>query len=611
MISAVNLTKSFGAHTIFENVNFTIGKGERVGLVGRNGHGKTTLLRIITEEDHADSGELTYPRDYKIGYVKQHLDFTRPTVLEEGILGLPEHSADETWKVEKILFGLGFTTEDMKRDPAEFSGGYQVRLNLAKVLVSEPDMLLLDEPTNYLDVVSIRWLTRFLNQWTGELFLITHDRSFMDQVVTHILGIHRQRMRKMSGRTEKYYEQIIKEEEIHEKTRLNDEKKRKDAEQFITRFRAKARLAGLVQSRIKALDKQDQLDKLERVKSLDFAFSFAPSTGKSALHVKDLNFGYDKEMPLIQDLNFSIGRHDRICIIGKNGKGKTTLLRLLAEELTPDKGEVLAHPGTIEACYAQTNSLQLSPTSSVEEEIMKAGCERQQARDISGAMLFEGDDALKKVEILSGGEKARVLLGKVLAQPANLLLLDEPTNHLDMESCDAFIAAIDDFDGAAVIVTHNEMFLHILANRFIVFQSNGVRMFEGSYQSFLDKIGWEEEEAPSGPRKEEENKGIGKKESRKIRAEIVSRRSAEVKPLEKEISKIEHTLEDLETNQQELNEQLVAASSSGDGSLIAELSKKLHQVQTEIDSLYERYEEATILLEEKSETFDRQLAELS
>ncbi len=607
MITAVNLSKSFGARTLFENVNFSFSPGERIGLVGRNGDGKTTLLRIITGEDHADDGEITIPRDYKIGYVQQHLAFTKDTVLEEGAEGLPEHAEGEHWQVEKILFGLGFTSEDMKRNPNEFSGGYQVRLNLAKVLVSEPDMLLLDEPTNYLDVISIRWLSRFLNSWKGELLLITHDRSFMDSAVTHILGIHRQRIRKMKGTTEKYYEQIIKEEEIHEKTRLNDEKKRKDAEQFINRFRAKARLAGMVQSRVKALEKQEQLSKLEHISSMEFSFTFKPSPGKSALHAKDLSFGYEKNKPLIKDLSFSIGRQDRICIIGKNGRGKTTLLRLLAEELSPDTGEILSHPGTKNTYYAQTNTLRLNNNSTIEEEIMKAGCERQRARDISGAMLFEGDDALKKIEILSGGEKARVSLGKVLARSANLLLLDEPTNHLDMESCDAFLSAIDNFEGAAVIVTHNEMFLHMLANRFIVFQSDGVHLFEGTYHSFLEKIGWEEEEAGASPKEDDEKKNQSKKENRKIRAEIVSRRSAELKPLEKRNTELETELETLEKELGELNDSLIAASASGEGNNISELSINLHKIQSQIDSLYEEYEKITTEIENKSEEFDRQL----
>ncbi|MCP4131852.1 MAG: ABC-F family ATP-binding cassette domain-containing protein, partial [bacterium] len=428
MIKIENLDKNFGLQPIFDNVSFHMNAGERVGLVGRNGHGKTTLLKMIIGEDHPDAGQIVIPKNYTIGYVTQHLAFTEKTIVEEGCRGLPEHHEDEKWKVEKILFGLGFSREDMGRDPAEFSGGYQVRLNLGKVLVSEPNLLLLDEPTNYLDVVSIRWLSKFLQQWERELLLVTHDRSFMDSVITHTVGIHRQKTRKIEGNTSKLYQQILKEEEIHEKTRVNDEKKRKEAELFISRFRAKARLAGMVQSRIKALEKQDRLDKLETIKTLDFAFNSKPFNAKTMLNISDLSFSYDPALPrLIDKLNMAIGSHDRICVIGKNGKGKTTLLKLLANELTPVEGEIAAHPNTDPGYFAQTNIQHLNARLTIEDELVSSGCDRQRARDIAGAVMFQGDDALKKISVLSGGEKSRVLLGKLLATPSNLLLLDEPT----------------------------------------------------------------------------------------------------------------------------------------------------------------------------------------
>ena len=205
MINIENLSKSFGNHILFEQAGFKLNSRERLGLVGRNGHGKTTLLRLICGEEQPDSGNIAIPRQYRIGYVHQTLAFGRNTVLEEGMTGLPDQEKNHHWKVEKVLAGLGFSDRDMQRHPTEFSGGYQVRLNLAKILVSEPDLLLLDEPTNYLDINAIRWIKRFLNVWPHELLLITHDRSFMDKVVTHIVGIHRQRLRKIKGQTDKYY----------------------------------------------------------------------------------------------------------------------------------------------------------------------------------------------------------------------------------------------------------------------------------------------------------------------------------------------------------------------------------------------------------------------
>ncbi len=290
MLTITNLNKSFGGQSIFDNISFNINPGEKIGLTGRNGHGKTTLFRMIINEEHPDSGDISIPKNYKIGYVNQTLNFTKDTIIDETCFGLPEKHKDDRWRAEKILFGLGFSDHDMNLHPDLFSGGYQVRLNLAKVLISEPDLLLLDEPTNYLDVVAIRWLSSFLIQWKGELMLITHDRGFMDRVITDTVGIHRKKIKKVTGTTDKLYGQVLKEEEIFEKTRINDEKKRKEAEVFITRFRAKARLAGLVQSRIKALEKKQVLDKLDKIKTLDFSFSYEPSPAKVLMKISELTY---------------------------------------------------------------------------------------------------------------------------------------------------------------------------------------------------------------------------------------------------------------------------------------------------------------------------------
>jgi ATP-binding cassette subfamily F protein 3 len=612
MVKAVNLSKSFGIQLLFDNVSFSINPKERVGLVGRNGHGKTTLFRIIIGEEQADSGEITVPRNYRIGYVTQQLLFAEQTVLAEACRGLPEHLHGETWMAEKILSGLGFSREDMQRSTSEFSGGYQVRLGLARVLVSEPDLLLLDEPTNYLDIVSIRWLEKFLRQWKSELIVITHDRAFMDNVTTHTMGIHRKNIRKIKGRTDKYYEQILKEEEIYEKTRVNDEKKRKETELYISRFRAKARLAGMVQSRIKALEKQEKLDRLEKIKTLDFSFSYKPFPARVPMSVESLSFSYTGE-DLIKNFSITVVKDDRICVIGKNGKGKTTLLRLLAGELAPNGGVLQTHGDVNIGHFAQTNTLRLNGSYTVEEEIMSTGCDRQRARDIAGAMMFEGDMALKKIDVISGGEKSRVLLGKILAQKSNLLLLDEPTNHLDMESSDALLAAIDEFEGAVVIVTHNEMFLHTLANRFVVFQGGGVTVFEGSYQNFLDKVGWEDEREAGGQTpggRGTDRDGINRKDLRKMRADILARKSKTVTPLKARIAVLESEIDAKEKHLSSLNSEIIAASGAGEGDKISRLSKEIHQTRSEVDSLFDELEALITKLEDAMRGFDREMESL-
>lgn len=618
MISVVSLTKSFGLQLLFDDASFKLNPKERIGLVGRNGHGKTTLFRLIIGEEIPDSGTISIPKHYRIGYVRQELELTKNTVLEEGMTGLLKEEQDHYWKVEKILAGLGFSKDDMQRHPAEFSGGFQVRLNLAKVLVSEPDLLLLDEPTNYLDITSIRWVERFLRKWPREFILITHDRALMDKLVTHTMGIHHKKFRKITGNTEKYYAQIAQDEEIYEKTRVKDERRRIEIEQFISRFRAKARLANLVQSRIKTLAKRGKKEQLEKLKTLDFSFRSRPFHGKYIMSAQDVSFSYDQTKPLIKNFNVTIVPKDRICIIGKNGKGKTTLVKLLAEALKPQSGKIICNPSISKGFFEQTNIKNLVDTRTVEEEILfsHADVDRQKARNICGAMMFEGDAALKNIAVLSGGEKSRVMLGKILVTPVNLLVLDEPTNHLDMESCDALLAAIDSFDGTVIMVTHNEMFLDALAERLIVFQNDSVTVFEGSYQRFLETGGWKDEaETPESAVGDEHGKEHrlkpSKKTIRRKRSEFVSERAKILKPIEQHIYRTESDIEKHEKILDELNRAMQAASQAQDGAKIAELSKSIHRCRSSIDRLFDQLEKSTgafqkqrALLEKKFQQLD-------
>ncbi|MEW6670747.1 MAG: ABC-F family ATP-binding cassette domain-containing protein [Thermodesulfobacteriota bacterium] len=616
MFFVEHLTKGFAAQLLFEDANFTVAPRERIGLVGRNGHGKTTLLRLIVGEEQPDAGSITCPRNYHIGYVRQHIEFTEDTVLKEGSRGLPPAEQDQHWKVEKILAGLGFSNRDMQRHPAEFSGGFQVRLNLVKALVAEPDLLLLDEPTNYLDIASIRWIERFLINWPHELILITHDRSFMDAIATHIMGIHRQKIRKIPGNTEKYYSQIAQDEEIYEKTRINEERRRKEIEQFITRFRAKARLANLVQSRVKTLQKLEKKEKLKAVQELDFSFRSKPYSGKRVLAAQNVTFSYDGKTELIKGFNITIRPQEQICIIGKNGKGKTTLLKLLAGQLTPQSGNVVPGPGVSQGLFEQTNINRLRDACTVEEEIMLShpDVDRQQARNICGAMMFSGDDALKKIGVLSGGEKSRVMLAKLLVTPANLLLLDEPTHHLDMESCDALLAALADFAGTVVMVTHNEMFLNALADRLIIFQDGGVEVFESGYAEFLESGGWRDEKPGYRPAFADDVKTdaskLTKKEKRRLRSEIIADRSRAIKSLETRIASLEKEIAACEEQLNNLNAEMLAASQRQDGPRIETLSKSLHACSSKVDELYAELEKQSADYDKQRAAFDKRLEEI-
>jgi ATP-binding cassette subfamily F protein 3 len=621
MIQISGLSKAYGRQIIFDDIDVTVNSGERVGLVGRNGHGKTTLFRMILGQEYPDEGVITIPNGYRIGHLSQHISFTEKTVLEEGCLLLPkaDDGRDESYKVGAVLHGLGFSTEDFEAKPSSLSGGYQIRLNLAKVLVSEPNLLLLDEPTNYLDIVSIRWLVKFLRSWQNEMIIITHDREFMDSVTTHTIGIHRQKVRKIEGPTDKLYQQILIDEEVYEKTRLNDERKRKDVEQFINRFRAQANKAKAVQSRIKALARHEQREKLTDVKNLDFAFNDAIFTGKQLIAAEGLSFSFDPTAELLIDnLNLFIGKDDRIAIIGKNGKGKTTLLNLLAGELEPVNGTITGHPQLKTAFFGQTNINRLDLSKTVETEIMDVHPDhsRGAARKICGAMMFEGDMALKKISVLSGGERSRVLMGKLLVSPANLLLLDEPTNHLDMESIDSLIEAIDAFRGAAVIVTHSELVLHAVATRLIIFDRGEIRVFEGTYEDFLQRVGWSDEgevtpeSSLDQPGQMDKAKGLTKKELRRLRAEIITNRSKTLTPLQKRITAIEEMISGFEKRIDIDTQSLLNASTKGDGRAIRDLTKAIHETKEHIESLFTELEEVTEKHDAKMKEFDGQMNDL-
>ena len=616
MIKISNISKSFGDQVLFEGVTFNVNRRERVGLVGRNGHGKTTLFRLILGDTQADGGTIMIPRRYRIGHLDQHLRFSHPTTLDQAMSGLPEDKRTQSWRAEKILSGLGFSERDMSLPPERLSGGFQVRLNLAGVLVSEPDLLLLDEPTNYLDVVSIRWLSRFLQTWPAELMLITHDRSFMDRVVTHTVAIHRKRAKKIEGGTEKLYTQILQEEEIYEKTRINDEKKRREIERFIVRFRAKNTLATRVQSRMKYLAKHERIERLDRIQTLDFSFNYAPFNTRHMMRVEDVSFGYNSGPDLFSRLSLEILSRDRICVIGPNGKGKSTLLRVLAGELEPRHGRVRPHGELQLGYFVQTNVSGLDPQRSVVDEILAAdnSCIAQTARNAAGAMMFSGDDALKRISVLSGGEKSRVMLGRLIVSPCNLLLLDEPTNHLDMDSCDSLLAAVDAFDGAVVMVTHNEMFLHTLATRFVVFDRGDVRVYECSYQDFLDRVGWEIDDSAakkeSPIEQEAATPALDKKKLRQVRARILTERSRALTPLKKKVDDLETRIVALEAEAGSATSGLERAAAEGDAAAIAELSRACTRLNQDVDRLFGELEEATAELERATGEFVRRLEEL-
>ena len=610
MIQLTNISKNYATQELFNNLNLKLNKGTKVGLVGRNGSGKSTLFKLILGEEVADSGDVIIPKNYKIGTLKQHLSFSEKTLREEASLALSEEMKYDIYRVEKILFGLGFSQKDLDKDPLSFSGGYQIRINLAKLLVTEPNLLLLDEPTNYLDIVSLRWLKSFLQAFEGEVILITHDRNFMDMVCTYTMGLVRKKIELIQGDTHKFYAQLQANDELHAKQKIAQDKKVKELEEFIAKNKARASTASLAQSKVKQLEKMQRLEDLGFDDNLEFNFNFKDTPTKVLLDVKELSFGYLPTKNLFENISFTLQKGECLGIIGKNGKGKSTLLNTIAKELKQLNGEVNYHTSASFAHFGQTNINHLHPNNTIIDEIYVGNSKLSEAqvRSICGGMMFSGDSAKKKISLLSGGEKSRVMLGQILARNVNILFLDEPTNHLDMDSIEALINAIHNFQGAVVIVTHSEELLRRVCDRLIIFAKDGAEYFDGGYDLFLEKIGWEDEET------QEKTKNTPKsntKENKKLKAELIRERNKLISPLKKKVQKLETNIIEKEDILEEHHKELVKASSLRDSASLMELSKLVSTEENVVEELFEELEIVQTKLDEILYKYDEKLMKLS
>ncbi len=606
MIQLSNISKNFASQELFSHLNFKLNHGNRVGLVGRNGSGKSTLFKLILGEESADEGEISIPKNYRIGTLKQHLYFSEKTLRKEASLALSQEMQYDVYRVEKILFGLGFVQDDLDKDPLSFSGGYQIRINLAKLLVTEPNLLLLDEPTNYLDIISLRWLKNFLRAFEGEVILITHDRDFMDSVCTHTMGLARKKIELMQGDTHKFYTQLKANDELHTKQKLSQDKKVKELEEFIAKNKARASTASLAQSKVKQLEKMERLEDLNFDSTLEFNFNYKETPAKVLLDVKELKFGYTPENILFENISFTLQKRECLGIIGKNGKGKSTLLNTLAKELSQLSGEVNYHTSASFAHFGQTNIVHLSDKNSVMDEIYggNAKLSEAQVRSICGAMMFSGDAAKKKISLLSGGEKSRVMLGQIIAREVNVLFLDEPTNHLDMDSIDALTKAIKNFDGSVVIVTHSEELLRKVCDRLIIFRHEGAEYFDGGYDEFLNKIGWEEEISEELVKTAPKSNN---KENKKLRAQLIRQRNQETSPFKKKVQKLEDAIMETEESLEEHHKELIEVSNSGDSARLMELSKIVSQEENDIENMFEEFEKFSSELEEIEASYEEKI----
>ena len=529
MIQLSDLTKSFGDRTLLDHVTWQIGDGERVGLCGPNGAGKTTLLKMLAGLDEPDSGGIVKPSLLTIGYLPQDgLTHSGRTVFEEAssafqqLLDIKaemhdiehrladasvpesEHDAmlaryselqdrfrlDDGYSMElriaTVLRGLGFGPEDAQRPCETFSGGWQMRIALAKLLLGRPNLLLLDEPTNHLDLEARNWLEEYLAGYPYAVILVSHDRYFLDAVVTRITDLNLRKLTDYVGNYSKYVEQRdAMLERLRQAKREQDEEVAR-VKMFIDRFRYQATKAAQVQSRIKLLDKVVPIEVPPERKRIHFHFPTCVKSGRTVLELQDVRKAYGSVV-VFKDLNLHIERGDRIALVGPNGAGKSTLMRMLSGEEQPDSGTCTAGHQVVMEYFAQDEATRLNPTLTV-YETLEAGSPADMVpaiRTILGGFLFSGDDVYKKAGVLSGGERTRLAVARMLLRPSNTLLLDEPTNHLDLDSKDVLLEALEDYGGTLIIVSHDRYFVEKLATRIIEIGHGEAAVYPGRYSEYL------------------------------------------------------------------------------------------------------------------------------
>jgi ATP-binding cassette subfamily F protein 3 len=525
MLTLNELAFDFGGRVLYRDVNWQIKPGERIGLVGQNGTGKSTLLRIITNEYQPTEGSLSKAKDCTIGFLNQDLlsyesnesiyhvalqAFDKALQLQkeideimdrlefdhsDEILNLLGNKQEEfealdgyniQFKTEEILEGLGFKTADLQRPLHEFSGGWRMRVMLAKLLLQNPKLLLLDEPTNHLDLPSIEWIEEYLQSFEGCVIIVSHDREFLNKMVTKIVEVANKRVYQYTGNYSKFLELKADRDDLQQRAFDNQQQFIKQQEKLIDRFKAKASKATMAQSRMKMLDKIERIEEVQNDESvMNLRFKVRTQPGKILVTLKNISKQYGEQV-IFDKASAQILRGDKIALIGANGKGKSTLLRIIDQSEALDEGEVEIGYNLEKTFYAQHQLESLNVNNDILEELAQMGSKKLESelRSILGCFLFSGDDVYKKIKVLSGGEKARVALGKTLVEEANFLLLDEPTNHLDIQSMNILIQALQQFEGTFITVSHDRYFISQIANKIWWIEDDEIKEYEGTYDDW-------------------------------------------------------------------------------------------------------------------------------
>ena len=648
----------FADRVLFEDVDLRIGEADRIGLIGPNGSGKTTLLRVLAAEQQLDDGTIERRKGLRVGYLSQDIevasgqslrDFVMSSVpgrteLDVELAEVEAELADTTGKPENLLLdlaervaelharidhfdqffteheamgilaGLGFQPSDRDRDLGEFSGGWRMRAALGALLFQQPDLLLLDEPTNHLDMPSVAWFSDFLRRYQRAFMLISHDREFLNEQIQRVVSFELEGVRQYTGNVEQYDKQRAEEAEILANKAKNIARQKEQMQRFVDRFRAQANKAKAVQSRVKALDKLDDVELFGNRKTMRFRFPPCERAASEVVRVEGLKKAYG-DLVVLDGLDLSVRRGEKIALIGPNGAGKTTLLKIMAGELDHEGGKVALGGKVKCGYYAQHHADTLHNDSTVYDEAANANPQALPARvrSVLGAFLFSGDDIDKKVSVLSGGERARLALARLMINPGNLLLMDEPTNHLDMASSESLAESLADYDGTVVFVSHNRSLIRRLATRIWNIEAGAVETYDGTLDEYMYSVrlrleGKEPDAvagttSPAEPAAKKEP-GAGKrsredaKAQKRREAELRRRKAELVGPIAKRIETLEARISELEEAQKVRSGELSDPDVYADAARRNQLLDKFQKAQAKLEELTLRWEAASEELEE-------------
>ncbi|MDA3861594.1 MAG: ABC-F family ATP-binding cassette domain-containing protein [Melioribacteraceae bacterium] len=648
MIDLIDVSIQFTGVPLFEATNIKINKGDRIALVGANGTGKSTILKMLAGLEETSSGKIQMQKNISIGYlpqeylntsvksvfdeVKESLIKVREIELKESqihkIIDNSNISESEQEKavnelgelelkkteldfysinsqIEKVLEGLGFTTEDFAQPVSSYSGGWQMRIELSKILLGNHDIILLDEPTNHLDLDSLQWLISFLMNFKGALLLVSHDRFFVNKLTTRTLEIFNAKLTLYNGNYDAYLRFKDERDKQLVANFQNQEKKRKQTEDFIDRFRYKATKAKQVQSRIKQLDKLEDIELPEFEGKIKLRFPEPPRSGSLPVDIKLLTKKYDDKL-VFENFDFRLERGDKIAFVGPNGAGKTTLAKIIADKINYNSGEVILGHNTITSYYAQEVAVDLDLEKDLLDSVMESSIEStpQQIRTILGSFLFNNDDVFKKVKVLSGGEKSRVALAKIMITKANLIILDEPTNHLDYNSKLVLQDALVNFSGSLIIVSHDVDFLKPIANKVLEIRKLKSTLFPGGIDYYLTKRESIIEREDSDGSSKSLATGVNRKDQKRIDAEIRNNKHSATKILKKEVEKLESKIENLELQIEDLEIALGDEKVYSNTQLSAAKNKEYENVKNELDKIYSVWTEKSEELENIESEFN-------